>query len=82
MSKSFEKSGVKGTPTLKMDDKKIDTPQTAEQFTAAIDKALQADAGGAPGGAPPHALRQRAGGLPEFARPLHSHVCSRGCTRR
>ncbi|MFB6826503.1 thioredoxin domain-containing protein [Streptomyces virginiae] len=41
MSKSFDKSGVKGTPTLKMDGKKIDTPQTAEQFTAAIDKALQ-----------------------------------------
>ncbi|WP_314248814.1 DsbA family protein [Streptomyces sp. DSM 40907] len=41
MSKVFDKSGVKGTPTLKMDGKKIDTPQTAEQFTAAIDKALQ-----------------------------------------
>ncbi|WP_404960594.1 DsbA family protein [Streptomyces sp. 147326] len=41
MSKAFNKSGVTGTPTLKMDGKKIDTPQTAEQFTAAIDKALQ-----------------------------------------
>ncbi|MGW6577121.1 thioredoxin domain-containing protein [Streptomyces sp. NPDC054945] len=41
MSKVFDKSGVKGTPALKMDGKKIDTPQTAEQFTAAIDKALQ-----------------------------------------
>ncbi|WP_046775268.1 DsbA family protein [Streptomyces yangpuensis] len=41
MSKTFDKSGVKGTPTLKMDGKKIDTPQTAEAFTAAIDKALQ-----------------------------------------
>ncbi|MBT2479048.1 DsbA family protein [Streptomyces sp. ISL-94] len=40
MSKAFNKSGVTGTPTLKMDGKKIDTPQTAEQFTAAIDKAL------------------------------------------
>ncbi|MFG2980420.1 DsbA family protein [Streptomyces sp. NPDC048258] len=41
MSKAFDNSGVKGTPTLKMDGKKIDTPQTAEAFTAAIDKALQ-----------------------------------------
>lgn len=41
MSKAFDTSGVKGTPTLKMDGKKIDTPQTAEAFTAAIDKALQ-----------------------------------------
>ncbi|WP_327413488.1 DsbA family protein [Streptomyces sp. NBC_01233] len=41
MSKAFNKSGVTGTPTLKMDGKKIDTPGTAEQFTAAIDKALQ-----------------------------------------
>ncbi|MFD9410298.1 DsbA family protein [Streptomyces sp. NPDC059989] len=40
MSKAFNKSGVTGTPTLKMDGKKIDTPQTAELFTAAIDKAL------------------------------------------
>ncbi|MET9322576.1 DsbA family protein [Streptomyces sp. NPDC003038] len=41
MSKAFDKSGVKGTPTLKMDGKKIETPATAEAFTAAIDKALQ-----------------------------------------
>ncbi|WP_328925215.1 DsbA family protein [Streptomyces sp. NBC_00190] len=41
MSKAFNNSSVKGTPTLKMDGKKIDTPQTAEAFTAAIDKALQ-----------------------------------------
>lgn len=41
MSKAFNKSGVTGTPTLKMDGKKIDTPQTPEQFTAAVDKALQ-----------------------------------------
>ncbi|MFG2876723.1 DsbA family protein [Streptomyces sp. NPDC048337] len=40
MSKAFNKSGVTGTPTLKMDGKKIDTPQTPEQFTAAIDKAI------------------------------------------
>lgn len=41
MSKAFNKSGVTGTPTLKMDGKKIDTPSTPEAFTAAIDKALQ-----------------------------------------
>ncbi|MER5487026.1 DsbA family protein [Streptomyces sp. NPDC002812] len=41
MSKTFDKSGVKGTPTLKMDGKKIDPlPQTPEAFTAAIDKAI------------------------------------------
>ncbi|KJY29217.1 MULTISPECIES: DsbA family protein [Streptomyces] len=40
MSKSFDKSGVTGTPTLKMDGKKIDTPATPEAFTAAIDKAI------------------------------------------
>ncbi|AZM88758.1 DsbA family protein [Streptomyces sp. W1SF4] len=40
MSAAFEKSGVTGTPTLKMDGKKIETPATAEAFTAAIDKAL------------------------------------------
>ncbi|GAA3246582.1 DSBA oxidoreductase [Streptomyces lavendulae subsp. lavendulae] len=40
MSKAFNKSGVTGTPTLKMDGKKIDTPATPEAFTAAIDKAL------------------------------------------
>ncbi|MFD3552898.1 DsbA family protein [Streptomyces goshikiensis] len=41
MSKSFDKSGVKGTPTLKMDGKKIDTPSTPEAFTTAIDAALK-----------------------------------------
>ncbi|MFJ7154798.1 thioredoxin domain-containing protein [Streptomyces sp. NPDC101118] len=41
MSKAFDKSGVTGTPTLKMDGKKIETPQTPEAFTAAIDKALK-----------------------------------------
>ncbi|MFD3869608.1 DsbA family protein [Streptomyces sp. NPDC058623] len=40
MSKDFNNSDVKGTPTLKMDGKKIETPQTAEAFTAALDKAL------------------------------------------
>ncbi|MGW6709904.1 DsbA family protein [Streptomyces sp. NPDC054956] len=41
MSKTFDKSGVTGTPTLKVDGKKIDPlPQTPEAFTAAIDKAL------------------------------------------
>ncbi|WP_328298166.1 DsbA family protein [Streptomyces sp. NBC_00435] len=41
MSKAFDKSGVTGTPTLKIDGKKIDPlPQTPEAFTAAIDKAV------------------------------------------
>ncbi|MEU9799540.1 DsbA family protein [Streptomyces sp. NPDC051000] len=40
MSKVFDKSDVKGTPTLKMDGKKIETPSTAEAYTAAIEKAL------------------------------------------
>jgi protein-disulfide isomerase len=47
MSDVFQKSGVEGTPTLKMDGKKINaegsqnTPMTVEQFNAAIDKALK-----------------------------------------
>ncbi|MCP3817338.1 DsbA family protein [Streptomyces sp. A3M-1-3] len=41
MSKTFDKSGVEGTPTLKMDGKKIETPQTPAQYTEAIDKALK-----------------------------------------
>ncbi|MFD3696042.1 DsbA family protein [Streptomyces sp. NPDC058646] len=41
MSKSFDKSGVTGTPTLKMDGKKINTPDSAQAFTEAIDKALK-----------------------------------------
>ncbi|MGW7370175.1 DsbA family protein [Streptomyces sp. NPDC054841] len=47
MSDTFQKSGVEGTPTLKMDGKKINaegsqnTPMTVEQFNAAIDKALK-----------------------------------------
>ncbi|MFD3548881.1 DsbA family protein [Streptomyces sp. NPDC058655] len=40
MAKSFNKSGVTGTPTLKMDGKKIETPATSEAFTQAIDKAV------------------------------------------
>ncbi|MBT2468755.1 DsbA family protein [Streptomyces sp. ISL-66] len=41
MSKAFEKSGVTGTPTLKMDGKKIEPlPQSPEAFTTAIDKAI------------------------------------------
>ncbi|WP_351228429.1 DsbA family protein [Streptomyces sp. NPDC002133] len=48
MSATFDSSGVEGTPTLKMDGKKLtvegsdNTPMTVEQFNAAIDKALQA----------------------------------------
>ncbi|MGW0733378.1 thioredoxin domain-containing protein [Streptomyces sp. NPDC002851] len=51
MSKKFQQSGVKGTPTLKMDGKKLEatfkdgqkgTPMTAAQFTETIDKALKA----------------------------------------
>ncbi len=47
MSETFNKSGVEGTPTLKMDGKKVTgadgqgTPMTAADFTAAIDKASQ-----------------------------------------
>ena len=42
MSKTFDKSGVTGTPTLKMDGKKIDdrSQMTPEPFTAAVDKAI------------------------------------------
>lgn len=51
MSKKFDKSGVRGTPTLKMDGKKLEatfedgqkgTPMTVAQFTETIDKALKA----------------------------------------
>ncbi|NBE53483.1 thioredoxin domain-containing protein [Streptomyces boluensis] len=50
MSAAFDKSGVSGTPTLKMDGKKLEvdfngqkgTPMTAEQLTQAVDKALKA----------------------------------------
>ncbi|MEU1279003.1 DsbA family protein [Streptomyces sp. NPDC005805] len=47
MSDAFDKSGVRGTPTLMMDGKKVtaegseNAPMTAEQFTAAVDKALK-----------------------------------------
>ncbi|HEY9370761.1 DsbA family protein [Streptomyces sp.] len=47
MSASFDESGVKGTPTLKMDGKKVtaagseNAPMTAAEFTAAIGKALK-----------------------------------------
>lgn len=46
MSAKFDKSGMGGTPALKMDDKKVttegtdDPPMTAEQYRAAVDKAL------------------------------------------
>ncbi|MFI1399136.1 DsbA family protein [Streptomyces sp. NPDC020681] len=47
MSAAFDKSGVGGTPTLKMDGKKLtadgtdNPPMTVEQYTVAIDKALK-----------------------------------------
>ncbi|MER6996301.1 DsbA family protein [Streptomyces sp. NPDC000410] len=47
MSESFDESGVKGTPTLKMDGKKVtaegsdNAPMTADEFNAAISKALK-----------------------------------------
>ncbi|PCG82664.1 disulfide bond formation protein DsbA [Streptomyces sp. WZ.A104] len=47
MSKAFNDSDVKGTPTLKMDGKTVtsegssNAPMTAAEFTAAVDKALK-----------------------------------------
>lgn len=47
MSETFDKSGVTGTPTLKMDGKNVtaegsdNAPMTVPEFTAAIDKALK-----------------------------------------
>ncbi|CAL9287380.1 MULTISPECIES: DsbA family protein [unclassified Streptomyces] len=47
MSETFDKSGVKGTPTLKMDGKLVtdaggkNAPMTAPEFTQAIEKALK-----------------------------------------
>lgn len=46
MSETFDKSGVKGTPTLKMDGKPVtdargNAPMTPADFTAAMDKALK-----------------------------------------
>ncbi|MEV4684859.1 DsbA family protein [Streptomyces kurssanovii] len=46
MSETFDKSGVNGTPTLKMDGKKVtaegsdNAPMTVEEFSTAMDKAL------------------------------------------
>ncbi|AXE26006.1 DsbA family protein [Streptomyces globosus] len=40
LSKEFDKAGVKGTPALKMDGKEIGLKMTAEEFTAAVDKAI------------------------------------------
>ncbi|MGV9310897.1 DsbA family protein [Streptomyces sp. NPDC003691] len=50
MSDKFDKSGVKGTPTLKMDGKKItgegsdSAPSNAAEYRKAVDKALTAGA--------------------------------------
>ncbi|WP_418956546.1 DsbA family protein [Streptomyces tritici] len=47
MSATFDKSGVRGTPTLKMDGKAVtaagseNAPMTVAEYTAAIDKALK-----------------------------------------
>ncbi|OKK08369.1 disulfide bond formation protein DsbA [Streptomyces sp. CB03234] len=46
MSESFDNSGVKGTPTVKMDGKTVtdargNAPMTVPEFTVAIDKALK-----------------------------------------
>ncbi|AWI27971.1 DsbA family protein [Streptomyces tirandamycinicus] len=47
MSETFDDSGVTGTPTLRMDGKKVvaegseNAPMTVEQFNAAVDKALK-----------------------------------------
>ncbi|WP_424214206.1 DsbA family protein [Streptomyces sp. BI20] len=41
MSKSFDKAGIEGTPTLKMDGKKIETPQSLDEFNKALDTALK-----------------------------------------
>ncbi|WP_405391385.1 DsbA family protein [Streptomyces sp. NBC_01102] len=47
MSKTFDESGVQGTPTLKMDGKKVtaegseNAPMTEAEYTAAIAKALK-----------------------------------------
>ncbi|MFC8919414.1 DsbA family protein [Streptomyces sp. NPDC047821] len=46
MSDAFDKSGVKGTPTLKMDGKPVadargNAPMTVPEFTTAVDKALK-----------------------------------------
>ncbi|WP_299531124.1 DsbA family protein [uncultured Streptomyces sp.] len=47
MSKTFDESGVQGTPTLKMDGKNVtaegseNAPMTVAEYTTAIDKALK-----------------------------------------
>ena len=47
MSETFDKSGVRGTPTLMMDGKKVtaegsdNAPMTVQEFNTAIDKALK-----------------------------------------
>lgn len=47
MSETFDKSGVKGTPTLRMDGENVtaegsqNAPMTVQEFTTAVDKALQ-----------------------------------------
>ncbi|GFH35126.1 DsbA family protein [Streptomyces pacificus] len=47
MSETFDDSGVTGTPTLRMDGKKVvaegseNAPMTVEQFNTAVDKALK-----------------------------------------
>ncbi|MFE2879513.1 DsbA family protein [Streptomyces roseus] len=40
MSKVFDKSGMTGTPSLKMDGKKVEVKMTPEEFTAEVDKAI------------------------------------------
>ncbi|WP_156723918.1 DsbA family protein [Streptomyces apocyni] len=41
MSDKFSKSDVQGTPTLKMDGEKLETPQSLEQYKSTIDAALK-----------------------------------------
>ncbi|MFD0271434.1 DsbA family protein [Streptomyces sp. NPDC127106] len=40
MSKVFDKAGLEGTPSLKMDGKKIEIKMNPDEFTAAVDKAI------------------------------------------
>ncbi|MHC0432090.1 DsbA family protein [Streptomyces sp. O3] len=41
MSDKFSKSGVQGTPTLKMDGEKLETPQSLDEFKTTLDAALK-----------------------------------------
>ncbi|MEV8536486.1 DsbA family protein [Streptomyces sp. NPDC051211] len=41
MSKTFDAAGVGSTPSLRMDGKKLEVPQTPEAFTATVDAALK-----------------------------------------